>query len=58
VIPPNPITESISPVFPRDLFSILSLSDIIDIPERSAENKLIAGTAAAVVIKKSLLFMA
>jgi hypothetical protein len=56
-IPPNPIFESISPVFPRDLFSIFPGVSLITIDDRSAENKEIAGAAIAVVLIKSLLFI-
>jgi hypothetical protein len=56
-MPPKPIIESICPVFPSDLFSTDPGFATLEIPERSAWKKLIAGTATAVVLIKSLLFI-
>jgi hypothetical protein len=56
-IPPKPIVESISPVIPSDLFSILPDDIFLLMADRSDGNKLIAGTAIAVFLINSRLFI-
>jgi hypothetical protein len=56
-MPPKPIMESISPVFPSDLFSIFPGNDSRTSAVRSAGNILITGATDAVVLIKSLLFI-
>jgi hypothetical protein len=51
-IPPKPIMESISPVFPSDLFSSLPGVFFLPMPERSGGKRVIAGTAQAAERKK------
>jgi hypothetical protein len=56
-IPPNPIILSISPVLPRDLFSILPGRDSLTMEVRSAGNRLIIGATIEDVLRKSRLFI-
>jgi hypothetical protein len=49
--------ESISPVLPSVLFSILPDDILLAIAERSAGNRLIIGAAMVAVLRKSRLFM-
>jgi len=56
-IPPNPIMESFSPVFPRLRFSILPFVFSLPMEERQAGNKLIRGTVMAETLMNFLLFM-
>jgi hypothetical protein len=56
-IPPKPIMESISPVFPSERFSIFPLAVSRTMAERLAGNMLINGTLMAVVSMNFLRFM-
>jgi hypothetical protein len=56
-IPPNPSTDNISPVLPRDRFSNFPSIDSLVRDDRSGGNKLIAGAIIAVVLIKSRRFI-